>query len=47
MTHDDIVNTAWDDLLAFIDGETLAAGIGRPETAQIYREIAAECRERA
>ncbi len=47
MTRDEIFEQGWQLLLNYIDGETLRAGISRPTTAELYREIATECRDRA
>lgn len=47
MTHDEIVEKAWATMLEFVDGETVRSNIDLGESAQIYRELASECRDRA
>lgn len=47
MTHDEIVEKAWSEMLSFVDGETMRSNIDLAESAQIYRELASECRDRA
>lgn len=47
MTHDEIVEKAWAEMLEFVDSETVRSDISLAESAQIYRELASECRDRA
>lgn len=45
--HDRIFEQGWNQLLSFVDGETLRAGLSKRDAATLYRELANECRERA
>lgn len=47
MTADQLSEELCSQLLSDVDRRTLDEGISRRDAARIYREIAAECRDRA
>jgi hypothetical protein len=47
MTYDELFEAVWSQLSADLDAKTLDAGLSLSEAAGFYRELAAECRDRA
>jgi len=46
-SKDDVSEALCAEVTALVDKATLDAGLGQADAAQVYRELAAECRDRA